>query len=373
MSDQCIYYLATIICTVTNDLSYDQRMQRICGSLVKAGYSVLLVGRIQTFSIPLVQQCFKQKRLHCFFSKGFLFYTEYNIRLFLFLLFQKVSILCAIDLDTILPVYFISVIRKIKRVYDAHELFTEQKEVVSRPYIKKIWKIIESFAVAKFKFGYTVNDFIQQEFKRRYNVNYAVIRNLPVFTFPANAFSVDQIKDLIIYQGSVNEGRCFETLIPAMKQVNGRLQIYGRGNYFNQVAQLIKEYRVTDKVQLKGAITPVELQHLTPRAAIGLNLFESSGLNQYYSLSNRFFDYIMAGIPQVCMCYPEYKVLNEKYEVALLINDPKEDTIALALNNLLCNTVVYKALQHNCLIARNVLNWENEEIKLISFYESLLE
>src|SRR5262245_43375091 len=106
-----------IIFTVTNDCNYDQRMIRIAGSLASAGYEVVLVGANSGKSLPLVPREFKQKRLSLFFSKGKLFYFEYNLRLFLFLLFQQADLLCAIDLDTILPVYLVSVIKGTKRVY----------------------------------------------------------------------------------------------------------------------------------------------------------------------------------------------------------------------------------------------------------------
>ena len=109
-----------IVCTVTNDLNYDQRMIRICTSLTGAGYEVLLVGRRKRNSLPLKEKSFKQKRLFCFFEKGKLFYAEYNIRLFFFLLFVKLDVICAIDLDTILPCLMISKLRSKKRVYDAH-------------------------------------------------------------------------------------------------------------------------------------------------------------------------------------------------------------------------------------------------------------
>ena len=79
---------------------------------------------------------------------------------------------CAIDLDTILPVYFVSIIKGITRVYDAHELFTEQKEIVTRPRIQKIWLQIEKFSVPKFKNGYTVNQFIVDELNRRHNIHW---------------------------------------------------------------------------------------------------------------------------------------------------------------------------------------------------------
>ena len=155
-------------------------MQRIAGSLSAQGYSVLLVGRKKASSTILQDQPFQQKRLSCFFEKGFLFYAEYNLRLFLFLLFTRADILCAIDLDTILPCYFSSRLKKQKRVYDAHELFTEQAEIIRRPTVQKIWSWIEAFAVPRFTWGYTVNQFIADHFQKKYGVTYTVIRNLPI-------------------------------------------------------------------------------------------------------------------------------------------------------------------------------------------------
>ena len=161
-----------IVFTVTTDLSYDQRMIRICTSLANAGHSITLVGRKIKTSIPLLSQPFSQKRIHCLFQKGKLFYAEYNFRLFFYGLFKKMDLIVAIDLDTILPCYFISRIKKIPRVYDAHELFCEMKEIVTRPAIYKTWKKIERYAVPKFTQGYTVNQPIALAFHEMYGVQY---------------------------------------------------------------------------------------------------------------------------------------------------------------------------------------------------------
>src|ERR1700744_5460128 len=114
---------------VTNDLVFDQRMIRICSSLAGAGHSVPLVGRSHRDSPTLPQRPFRQRRLKTWFRRGKGFYLEYHIRLFFFLLFQPMDALCAIDLDTILPVYFVSSLRRLPRLYDAHELFCEMQEV----------------------------------------------------------------------------------------------------------------------------------------------------------------------------------------------------------------------------------------------------
>ena len=311
--------MSRIILTVTNDLSYDQRMQRICASLSKAGYDVLLVGRKLKTSIPLNNLLFKQKRLKCFFNKGILFYAEYNLRLFFFLMKAKADVFCAIDLDTIIPNYIVSQIKKKPRVYDAHELFTEQKEVVTRIFIYRFWLSIEQFAIPKFINGYTVNLFIKEEFNRRYGMNYEIVRNLPLKRELAkiNKFALSTI----IYQGAVNEGRSFETLIPAMQYVDAQLLICGVGNFLNEAKLLVTKHSLEDKVIFKGAVAPDELRLITQKSHVGVMLFESTGMNQYYSLANRFFDYMMAGIPQLCVNYPEYAAIIKKHPFAYLIND----------------------------------------------------
>jgi glycosyltransferase involved in cell wall biosynthesis len=345
-------------------------MQRICSTLAANGFEVALVGRKMKDSAVLKQQLFKQKRLSLFFQTGFAFYAEYNFRLFFYLLFSKTDIFYAVDLDTILPNYFASALKRKKRIYDAHELFTEQKEIITRPAVHKIWLRIEKFAVPKFKNGYTVNIFIKEELKRRYGVEYGIIRNLPSFV-PFSICGERQGVRFIIYQGAVNKGRSFETLIPAMKQVDAPLKVYGKGNFFEQVKQLIAANKLENKIELAGFILPEQLRQLTQQAYIGLTLFEKTGLNQYYSLSNRFFDYIMAGIPQVCVNYPEYKAINDKYNVALMIDDTDEQTIAGALNRLLHDANLYNQLKQNCITARKELNWQEEEIKVVAFFNTI--
>lgn len=348
-------------------------MARICNSLAAAGYRVVLVGRKMPGSVPLPGTIYQQIRLNCWFNIGKLFYAEYNTRLFFFLLFKKMDCLCAIDLDTILPCLFISKIKKVKRVYDAHELFCEMKEIVTRPGIYKVWKKIERYALPQFKYAYTVNQPIADEFFAMYRIKYSVLRNIPVLNNEVVRDDVNHGKEkYILYQGAVNEGRCFETLIPAMKEVNCKLIICGDGNFLQQAKQLVKENNVMDKVIFKGSILPCELQMITAKAFIGINLVENNGLSFYLSLANKFFDYIHAGIPQLCAGYPAYKEINDKHEVAVLITDMSAKNIAVQLNNLLVDEVLYTRLQSNCLEAKTIYNWQREEKILLDFYKHVL-
>lgn len=353
---------------VTNDLNYDQRMIRICHSLSKAGYDVCLVGAEFSNSPPVNAKAFQQKRLKVWFQKGKLFYIEFNLRLFFSLLFRKLDCIGAIDLDTILPCYLVSVIRGKKRVYDAHELFCEMQEIVTRPAIYKIWKWIERRTVPHFKKGYTVNQPIAEELHRMYKVGYEVIRNVPLLQpIRSNPSS----SRYLLYQGAVNEGRSFETLIPAMKWVNAPLWICGDGNFMHQAKELVKANGLETKVIFKGKLLPEELRGITEEAWAGITLFEKTGASNFLSLANRYFDYIQAGIPQLCVDYPVYHSLNKEFEVALLTGDLTPKNLASQLNRLLEDQLLYNKLRGECLKAREVWNWQQEEKKLISFYQQL--
>ncbi len=354
--------------TVTNDLSFDQRMIRICHSLANAGYEVTLVGRKKKNSIPLLPQPFRQKRIRCLFEKGKLFYAEYNLRLFFFLLFNKMNGICAIDLDTILPVYLVSKFKRATRIYDAHELFCEMKEIVERPRIYRAWKWIEKKTVPHFKQGYTVNQLIADEFNRMYGNRYDVIRSIAVY----NPAWLEQKKEkFILYQGAVNEGRCFETLIPAMKQVNAQLMICGDGNFMEQARQLVKDHRLEEKVLFKGNLPPDELRKYTSAAYIGITLFERDSKSNYYSLANRFFDYIQSGTPQLCADFPVYREINNLHQVAVLTGNLGSESIARELNGMLDDENKWKNLHQHCREAAKSLNWQQEEIKLIAFYKNI--
>jgi glycosyltransferase involved in cell wall biosynthesis len=278
------------------------------------------------------------------------------------------DLVCAIDLDTILPCLFASALRRKKRVYDAHELFCEMKEIVTRKSVYKIWKAVERFSVPRFRLGYTVNEPIQQILRKDYGVNYEIVRNI------AGLKELPSLprEDVVIYQGAVNHGRSFETLIPAFADIPVPLHIYGDGNFLEEARRLVAIHRLENKVIFKGKLSPADLQQVTPRALLGVTLFENNGLSNYYSLANRFFDYIHAGVPQVCVNYPVYRSINENYEVALLVDDISPAGLAAALNKLLSDRALLADLRRNCIEARTCYNWQAEEKKLLNYYHKIL-
>ena len=136
---------------------------------------------------------------------------------------------------------------------------------------------------------------------------------------------------------------------------------------------LTKKLNLENKLEFLGYIKPETLKQLTAQADIGINLLENKGLSYYYSLSNKFFDYIQQDIPQVCIDFPEYKKINEQYEVALLIKNCSVHEIKATIERLITDKNLYSQLKKNCEVCRQILNWNEEEKKLISLYNDLLQ
>ncbi|MBK8341928.1 MAG: glycosyltransferase [Bacteroidetes bacterium] len=357
-----------IVFTVTNDLTYDQRMNRICSTLQAAGYDITLIGFMKKRSVKLEQKPYKQIRLNLFFVKGKLFYLEYNFRLFWYLLFKKYDIYTGIDLDTLLPVFFNAKLKGKPCVYDAHEYFTELPEIVARPLIKKMWIKLERFLLPKIKYNYTVGNAIAEELTKKYKTTFEVIRNVPVLSEDVAEVSVG---NYILYQGALNMGRGLEALMEGMAYVNADLYIAGEGDLSAELRAFAAELPHKEKIRFLGYVRPADLKKYTNEAKIGINLVEHLGLSYYYSLSNKFFDYIHAGKPQVTMNFPEYKKLNDQYDVAVLIDEPEKKLIASAINKLLTDVKLYVELEHNTIEAKKDLNWQKESVKLIQFYKQI--
>ncbi|MCW5923758.1 MAG: glycosyltransferase [Saprospiraceae bacterium] len=374
----------TILFTVTNDLTYDQRMHRICGTLAAHGYSVMLVGRSLSHSIHLVDRPFSQKRLRCWFQKGFLFYAEYNIRLFFFLLFSRYDAVCSIDLDTLLAGCCATLLRRKKRVFDAHEYFTEVPEVVGRPFVKKCWELVARACLPFYQHAYTVGPALAKIFEERYGLRFDVVRNV--------ARRASQAKPLVaprpphdgasfpskkpghlLYLGALNEGRGIETLLEAMTLLptDAHLWLAGEGDLSDALRHRTAELGANDRVTFLGYVNPEETHALVANAWLGLNLFENRGLSYYYSLANKFFHYVQAGVPVLNMDFPEYRVLNEQHEVAFLLDTLSPQAVADAVKKLLHDEAMYRHLQHNCLTARDAWSWEAEEQHLLKFWEKV--
>jgi glycosyltransferase involved in cell wall biosynthesis len=369
--------LPRIIIAVTNDLSTDQRIKKICETLHELNFDIVLIGRELRDSLPLHRN-YKTIRFKLLFNKGFLFYTEYNARLFFHLLFLKKDVLLANDLDTLLPIFLISKLFSKKLVYDSHELFTEVPELVNRTTVQKVWLAIENYIFPRLKNIYSVNDSIATYYSKKYNVTVSVIRNIsvklknPILDTKFSKKTKGN-KKMIILQGSgINIDRGTEEAVAMMQFVeNTILYIIGGGDVFKKLKKLIEKYGLNEKIFLKGKLPYDELLEYTKIADLGLSLDKSTNLNYEYALPNKIFDYIQCNIPILASNRKEVSELINKNNIGFVTDTHNPKKLADIVNSIFRNRELYQSYKTNLAIAAEKYTWENESKKLIEIYTNL--
>ncbi len=363
--------------SVINDLATDQRVQRTCSVLQELGYEVLLVGRKLSNSPSVDNLPYKTKRLNLIFTQGPLFYFFFNVRLFLKLLFTKSELLYANDLDTLWPNYVISKLKNIDLVYDSHEIFCEVPELQSTPVKKQIWESIERRIVPKLKKCITVNQSIANYFKDKYKTSFTVVRNIPLKTVDfvpksRKEMHMPQDKKIVIFQGAgINIDRGAEELVQAMQFVEGvKLYIIGGGDVFPALKELTSEFKLDDKIEIISKIPKNELLHYTYNSDLGITIDKDTNLNYHFSLPNKIFDYIQAGIPVLASKLPEVEGLIKKYDLGDVIegHDPKQ--IAEKITAMLSSDR-YPTWRKNTIIAAQENTWETEKQNLVRLLNTI--
>jgi glycosyltransferase involved in cell wall biosynthesis len=372
-----------IIVSVTSDLVTDQRVNRNCLALRDQGFRVLLVGRELPESGPVGERPYEVKRLKLPFRKGPLFYASYNIALLLFLLRKKTDALFANDLDTLTANYLASILKKIPLVYDSHEYFTGVPEIQNRPLVKSIWKGIEKFIFPKLKTIITVNDSIAELYRKDYGKELIVIRNVPLMPPPATItgsisderarLGLPLSKKIIILQGSgINIDRGSEEAVLAMKYVNDAvLLILGGGDVLQVLKKLVSENHLEEKIIFRNRMSYADMMQHTRLCDLGLTLDKDTNINYRYSLPNKVFDYIHAGIPVLASRLTEVERIVKGYDVGSFIESHHPEAIAKEINRMLQDEVRVAQWKKNLQIASRELNWETESLKFPNILNEL--
>ena len=373
-----------VIVSVTTDLYSDQRVHKTCLSLVSMGYDVYVIGRSLRSnkfynSSVIYEKPYSVKRFNLFFKKGFLFYMTFNIRLFFFLLFNKFDIIFSNDLDTLLPNFLVSRIKKKPLVYDSHELFTEIPELIDRPLVKSFWEFIEKIIFPRLDHIITVSDHIAAFYYEKYNKQINVIRNAP---FKLNHYSHSLSQNMvsfksilhkcsgkkIIYQGSLNKDRGIELMIESMGYINATLFIVGDGDIKVKLERLVKKFSLEGKVKFIGQVSFYELKEITVNMDLGLSFEEDVCLAYKYSLPNKIFDYIHSDVPVLVSDLPEMRSLVSHYKIGEVLKSRSLENVAFQINEMLSKKEFFA---NSLMNAKKDLCWENEEKKLYNLFESL--
>ena len=368
-----------IIVSVSNDLYTDMRVHKTCMFLHEKGNEVLLVGRLLKNSGIVNDRPYTTKRFKLLFNKGPLFYASLNIRLFFFLLFKKYDVLVSNDLDTLPANYYAKRLRRNKKlVYDTHEIFTEVPELINSGIKRKIWLWFERRIFPRLEHICTVNESIAAYYQDKYGKVLHVVRNIPAVQSiekpTRQELDLPENKKILIIQGAgINMHRGNEEMVQSMEFLNEDylLLIIGNGDVLEKLKLICREKKLENKIIFLPKMPYKKLIGYTANADLGVTVDKDTNLNYKYSLPNKLFDFIHAGIPVMASNLVEVKKIVTTYDVGKIIPSHQPEAIAQTVQSIFSDHQQYISMKRNCEKAREILNWENEKKNLEKLYAFL--
>jgi glycosyltransferase involved in cell wall biosynthesis len=374
---------------IMNEFTNDARVTKEITSLVKAGHRITVMA-LQSRTTPALERKDGAVvhripvRLRYFLPKGpvsfFLKYLEYVVRSVAASVPVPFDAFHAHDLET-LPIGFIlSKVKGKPLVYDSHELYVEYEK--HGPVQKRFWRAVEKLLIHRTTRNITIDGSIADELSARYSIDPPLVlmnctpppadrkaeRNLL-----REKLGIPPGHKIILYQGVVDSSRGMDVLLDAMLEVERAvLLIMGTGAYKTVLERRIRHSSLKKKVLFADPVPYHELFSYTREADIGVSILQNICLNNYFSLSNKFFEYLSAGLPVVFSDFPEYRKTIRENDVGLLVNEKDPHDVAKALNQLIGNSRLCRRMSRNALrMIRNRYNWTLEEKKLICAYRRL--
>ena len=353
-----------VIISVTNDLTTDQRVNKVATSLLNAGFSVTLLGAVSKNYTVLNNRKYTLYRFTMLFKKGFFFYLEFNVRLFFFLMRHRGDIFLSNDLDTLCANFLASKLKNVKLVYDSHELFPEVPELLNRPVVKFIWLSIESMLLKRVRYMYTVSESIANYYNGKYGVDMSVVSNFP--RQKKSTYKMRNKNKILIYQGAINKDRGIELMIQSMKYIDAKLYIVGGGDILEDMITYANELNLMSKIVFFGRVSFDALFDITKKADLGLSFESDTCLAYRYSLPNKIFDYINAEIPILVSDLPEFKKIIDAYPIGELLEARNAKVVSNQINKILA--IPRSTWLEHLLRAKQEYCWEEEEKKLLPFF-----
>lgn len=351
----------------------------MAGTVKSLGCDITIIGRKKGPCCESDLVPFKTIRFRMLVKKGFLFYKFFNLRLFFFLLFHRFDVLVSNDLDTLLPNYLISKLKRLPLVYDSHEYFTGVPELQGRPFVKWVWKTIERNIVPDLEYVITVSEPIAKLYNEIYGINPVVIRNMSknsssIIPYRKKDLGIEECDLLLVLQGTgINIDKGGEELLDAVKKTSGvSLMIIGGGDIFNKLVIRVKKLNLEKRIKFYSSVSWELLMKYTRSADIGMCLEKDTNLNYRYSLPNKLFDYISAGIPVISGNLPEISKIITDFECGLTIEIISPEKISGAVVQLMKDPGRLVELKLNSQTAFKTLNWEIESEKVKSMYFNIL-
>jgi len=343
-------------------------------------------GDGQRFSARLMKSL-RRNRLRRFFTdlKRDL---PWERKLFRAALATGADIFHANDLDTLLICTKAAKKLGAKLVYDSHELWLESARYLSETSAlnRLRYRLTERKLIGRADAVIAVTPSRGEAMERMYPAIHGrvtIIENStdPIDELPPGGFlrgrlGIPEETPIMLYQGIICPERGLEELLHAASVLrsdeNVAIVIVGHDAWGGRLHRLHAELHLEERVFLVPPVPSEELPGVTVSADAGLILFQNTCLNHYYSLPNKLYEYMMAGIAVIASDLPEMGRVIGETGCGILIDEPVPEKIAAAIREMISSPDRMKrmgVLGRTAALDR--YNWTTQAGKLITLYRGL--
>lgn len=374
------------ICMVVfGDLSFDFRVYREAVALREVGHTVTIVASDRSTDggqvLPEEWEEFDVRLITVDPTTSLrISYPFFWLRAGRLLRRVPADVFHAHDLDSLWPAAVAARRCRVPLVYDSHELWTEQASLVGRGFIRAFWRWLEGHLISRVDRTIAVSPSIGGILARRYGLDdITILRNLPPSRPPLlsnrirRELALDECCVILLYQGGFLTDNGLSEQISAMATVDSAaLVLVGSGPVEEQLRRQVVDSELTDRVFFLPRVPFPVLHEYTCSADVGLCLIKPSGNSFYYSLPNKLFEYMQAGLPILASNSPEIRAVVEETGAGEVVDAGDVEAIGQHLRALIADPALRKRYSTASLKAAPSYTWEEEAQQLVALYSSLL-
>jgi glycosyltransferase involved in cell wall biosynthesis len=262
-------------------------------------------------------------------------------------------------------------------VYDSHELATERSRMTPRQQRKAIRQ--ERRGLRHVDEGIWTTRSRAQHVVDLHGIPFpTLVRNVPELLEVEEGWDLHETLEIprnqriLLYQGSIQEFRGVDESIEAVTMLDDcTLVVIGYGYYRPTLEERVRERGLTDRVKFFGPIPNDELLYYTASADVGMCVIRGDSLSYRWSLPNKLFEYMMAGIPVIASDFEEMGRVVIEAGVGTVCDPADPVSIANAVRAIVDDPQAADRYRNATRDAITRYNWQVEQQVLIDLYDRL--
>ncbi|WP_420818992.1 glycosyltransferase [Ornithinimicrobium flavum] len=268
-------------------------------------------------------------------------------------------------------------------VYDSHELWRHRNIRPDRLLAPAVEAIIESVGVRLTAGVVTVSPSIARWLQERYSLERVptLVRNIPPAR-PTPAREQGRLRELaglgpgarvVSYTGGITTGRGLEETVDALALLGPDVHLvllgYGDPRYVAGLLDRVERTGVADRVHLVGSVPSAQVPSTLADADVAVVFVRPICLSYRFSLPNKLFESIHAGLPIVAADLPDTAQVVTEHGVGEVFDARTPADLAAAIEQVLADPERYRRASAR---AAQELTWEAEAARLLDLYSTVL-